>query len=93
MYWFYAAPGWGLVLWLLSMLLVTAGGWLVATHLFSLESRERVLVGLGIGLVSYLWIVNWIGRVLPALLDIPPRGAAGPGSGPGCGLPIPQALA
>ena len=65
MYWFYAAPGWGLVLWLLSMLLVTAGGWLVATHLFSLESRERVLVGLGIGLVSYLWIVNWIGRVLP----------------------------
>lgn len=65
MYWFYAAPGWGLIIWLLSMLLVAAGGWLVVTHLFTLESRERVLVGFGIGLVSYLWIVNWIGRLLP----------------------------
>jgi hypothetical protein len=65
MYWFYADPGWGLILWLLSMLLVAAGGWLLAAHLFSLEPWERALVGLGIGLVSYLWIVNWIGRVLP----------------------------
>ena len=65
MYWFYAAPGWGLILWLLSMLLVAAGGWLAVTHLFTLESRERVLAGFGIGLVSYLWIANWIGRLLP----------------------------
>lgn len=65
MYWFYTAPGWGLILWLLSMLLVTAGGWLLATHLFTLESRERLLVGLGIGLVTYLWTINWIGRVIP----------------------------
>jgi len=65
MYWFFSAPGWGLILWLLSMLLVLAGGWLVATHVFALEPRERVLVGFAIGLVCYLWLTNWIGRCLP----------------------------
>jgi len=65
MYWFFSAPGWGLILWLLSMLLVLAGGWLVTTHVFKLESRERLLAGLALGLVCYLWIVNGIGRILP----------------------------
>ncbi len=65
MYWFYSPPGWGLTLWLVSMLLVLVGGWLISTHVFNLEPRERVLSGFAIGLVSYLWLVNWIGRVLP----------------------------
>jgi len=64
MYWFFSAPGWGLILWLLSMLLVLAGGWLIATHVFALEPGERVLVGFAVGLVCYLWLINWIGRVL-----------------------------
>lgn len=67
MYWFYSAPGWGSILWLLSMLLILAGGWLLATHIFTLESRERVLAGFALGLVCYLWIVHWIGRFLPPL--------------------------
>lgn len=65
MYWFFSAPGWGFTLWLVSMLLVLVGGWLIATHVFALESRERVLVGLALGLVVYLSLTNWIGRVLP----------------------------
>jgi hypothetical protein len=65
MYWFASPPGWGLILWLVSMLLVLVGGWLISTHVFALEPGERVLAGFAIGLVSYLWLVNWIGRVLP----------------------------
>lgn len=65
MYWFFTAPGWGLILWLLSMLLIMAGGWLTASHVFTLEPRERVLAGFSIGLVCYLWLVNWVGRLLP----------------------------
>jgi hypothetical protein len=65
MYWLFTELGWGLGLWLLSMLLVLAGGWLVAARVFVLEARERVLVGFALGLVSYLWLVNWIGRLLP----------------------------
>ena len=29
------------------------------------SSGERVLAGFGLGLVAYIWIVNWIGRFLP----------------------------
>src|SRR5512138_3853663 len=65
MYWFFSGPGWGLVLWLACLLLVLVGGWLIATHAFALESRERVLCGLALGLVCYLAVSNWIGRVLP----------------------------
>ncbi|HEY5984609.1 MAG TPA: hypothetical protein VIU38_14180 [Anaerolineales bacterium] len=65
MYWFFSAPGWGLVLWLACLLLILVGGWLIATHAFALEPRERVLCGLAIGLVCYLTVSNWIGRVLP----------------------------
>ena len=63
MYWFFSPPGWGLMLWCLSLLLILLGGWLIATHVCSLESGERVLAGFGIGLVVYIWIVNWLGRV------------------------------
>ena len=65
MYWFYSEPGWGIGLWLLSLGLVAAGGWLLATHLFTLERHERVIAGFSTGLVLYLWTVNWVGRVLP----------------------------
>ncbi len=65
MYWFFSPPGWGLTLWFLSLLLILVGGWLLATHVASLESGERVLAGFALGLVAYIWIVNWIGRLLP----------------------------
>jgi hypothetical protein len=47
------------------MLLILIGGWLVATHAFTLDSGERLLAGFGLGLIGYIWIVNWIGRLLP----------------------------
>lgn len=65
MYWLYSEPGWGLVWWFASLLLVSAGGWLIATHWFKLEAHERGLAGLAIGLVSYLSLANWLGRLLP----------------------------
>ncbi|HET6845914.1 MAG TPA: hypothetical protein VFH29_03720, partial [Anaerolineales bacterium] len=65
MYWFISPPGWGLALWCLSMLLILLGGWLLATHVTSLDSGERVLAGFGLGLITYIWIVNWLGRILP----------------------------
>lgn len=65
MYWFFSPPGWGLVLWSLSMLLILVGGWLLVTHVFTLESRERLLAGFALGLVCYLWLVNWLGRLVP----------------------------
>lgn len=63
MYWFHAGPGLGILLWLTSLLLIVAGGWLMVTHAFDLEPRERLLAGAALGLVCYLWIVNWVGRV------------------------------
>src|SRR5512142_2118985 len=65
MYWFHSDPGWGLLFWPLSFALLVAGGWLIASHWFRLESRERVLAGAAIGLVCYLSLTNWLGRVLP----------------------------
>jgi hypothetical protein len=34
------------------------GGWLLATHGFTLRRNERLTIGFGIGLVSFLWIAN-----------------------------------
>jgi len=65
MYWFFSPPGWGLIVWLLSLLLIVVGGWLLVTHVASLDSGERLLAGAGLGLVVYIWIANWIGRILP----------------------------
>lgn len=65
MFWFYSAPGWDIFVWAASLLLVLAGGWLIASHWFRLEQRERLLAGLAIGLVCYLSFANWIGRLLP----------------------------
>lgn len=41
------------------------GGWLMARHAFRLAARERLLVGIALGLSAYLWFVNLLGRLLP----------------------------
>ena len=46
-------------------ILFTIGGWLIATHAFKLKSRERIVVGFGLGLVLTLWFSNLLGRWLP----------------------------
>jgi hypothetical protein len=44
--------------------LFTFGGWLLSTHAFKLKSRERVVVGFGLGLALTLWFSNLFGRWL-----------------------------
>lgn len=65
MYWLWADPIPGVLIWLLLMAIVIFGGWLITVSLFNLESYERVLVGFGVGLVIFLWLINWLGRWLP----------------------------
>ncbi len=55
--------------------LFTMGGWLLSTHAFKLRSRERVVVGFGLGLALTLWFSNLLGRWLPPQIAF--WGAAG----------------
>ncbi len=56
-------------------ILFTIGGWLIASHAFKLKSRERVIVGFGLGLALTLWLSNLLGRWLPPQIAF--WGAAG----------------
>ena len=64
MYWFRGSSLLSLLPWVISSLLWVIGGWLIATHAFRLERRERLLVGIGLGLSGYLWSVNALGHWL-----------------------------
>jgi hypothetical protein len=61
MYWFRESNIFGFIPWLLAALVFTIGGWLIATHAFNLEKKQRLLIGFGLGLVIYLWLVNLMG--------------------------------
>lgn len=67
MYWYRDGSALSLLPWLGVMLLVALGGWLIATHTFRLERRERLIVGLGLGVVLYTWLVNLFGHWLSPL--------------------------
>ncbi len=71
---------WGAVLWAAWL-----GGWLIATHAFRLEPRERLVAGLGLGLCDYLWLANVLGHWLDSRLAFSAAGllilAAGLGLG------------
>ena len=64
MYWFRGGSPLPILIWLLTFLVWWAGGWLMVTHAFRIERRARLVAGLGTGLVSYLWIANFLGRWL-----------------------------
>jgi hypothetical protein len=66
MYWFRDGNMLGLLLWLVITLGWWAGGWLIVNQLFRISSRERLVLGFGLGMVGYLWTVNLLGRWLPA---------------------------
>ena len=66
MYWFREGTLINILPWLLVSAMWLVGGWLVATHAFRLERRERLIVGMGLGLVPYLWFVNVLGHGIPA---------------------------
>ncbi len=64
MYWFRDGNALSLLPWLLALASVWLAGWLLATHAFRLASRERLIVGLGLGLVLYTWLANILGQFL-----------------------------
>lgn len=65
MYWFRNANPLGFAPFALALLLWTLGGWLIARHVFRLPARHRLLVGFGLGLVAYLWLLNLSGGKFP----------------------------
>lgn len=68
MYWFRDGSALSLLPWLAVMLMAALGGWLLATHLFRLDRRERLIAGLGLGLVLYTWLANLLGQHLAPTL-------------------------
>ncbi|KAA3646299.1 MAG: hypothetical protein DWQ07_08755 [Chloroflexi bacterium] len=78
MYWFRDTNFLALLPWLTITLVWWLGGWLLATHAFTLKRRERLLAGFGLGLLLYAWFVNILGRwlsadlayILPAMLVV-----------------------
>jgi hypothetical protein len=64
MYWFRDGNPLSLLPWLAAMALVWLAGWLLATHAFRLQARERLVVGLGLGVVLYSWLANLLGHWL-----------------------------
>ena len=64
MYWFRSASILNFVPWLLTAMLWSLGGWLIATHAFEIEKKERLVIGFGLGMVLYLWLVNLVGRFM-----------------------------
>ncbi len=76
MYWFRDAGFLSLLPWLVTLLVTWLGGWLLASHAFRLYARERLIAGLAIGLVGYVWLANFLGHwlapdltyILPAII-------------------------
>lgn len=66
MYWFREGSSLALLPWLAAFGLAWLGGWLLAGHSFNLNKNERVIVGLGLGIVLSAWLTNLFGRALPA---------------------------
>jgi len=64
MYWYRDGSPLSLLPWLAVFLLTWLGGWLLATHAFRLQARERLIVGLGLGLALYVWLANLFGHWL-----------------------------
>lgn len=84
MYWFRTGTAFSFIPWLVCGLLWGLGGWLLVGVLFNAERRERVLLGLGVGITLYLWMINLAARLftpdlaflLPAILVLAGGGLA-----------------
>ena len=68
MYWLRDSDLINIIPWLLSILMWSAGGYLLITHFFRLKKRESTILGFGFGLVLYLWICNIAGHFLTPTL-------------------------
>lgn len=73
MYWLRDSGLISSIIWLLSILMWSVGGYLLITHFFKLKKSESTILGFGFGLVLYLWICNILGHYLnPALTFLLP---------------------
>jgi hypothetical protein len=66
MYWLRTGNPLDFIPWLVTALFWAVGGWLLATHAFNLEQKERPMTGLALGLIGYTWFANLLGHWLPA---------------------------
>lgn len=60
-YWFRDANPLGILPFAMALFSWTLGGWLFSQHLFHLPVGHRLPVGFGLGLVTYLWLLNLLG--------------------------------
>jgi hypothetical protein len=65
MYWSRTGSLLEILLWLLMGSLWSVGGWLVAAQAFQLRSRERLLAGFALGLLSFITLSNLLAHILP----------------------------
>jgi hypothetical protein len=62
MYWVRTTPAAGFVALSIQLLLIALSGWILAKHAFKLPSRERIPIGLGLGLILYVFFSNLLGQ-------------------------------
>ena len=62
MYWFRDQSILFFIPWLFDALAWFIGGWLITTHAFKINVNKRLIVGFGLGLVFYLWLINLVGH-------------------------------
>ena len=65
MYWLRSSNPFALIPLVILFSLWWAGGWLIAAHIFKLRPRERLVSGLGIGLLLYIVLSNLLANLLP----------------------------
>jgi hypothetical protein len=65
MYWSRTGSLLEILLWLLMSGLWSLGGWLVAARAFQLRSRERLMAGFALGLLSFITLANLLAHLLP----------------------------
>jgi hypothetical protein len=65
MYWSRTGSLLELLLWLLMSGLWSLGGWFIAARAFQLRSRERLLAGFALGLLSFITLANLLAHLLP----------------------------
>lgn len=68
MYWVRGNNVVDIIPWFIAMLFCSLGGYLLASSIFYIKQREKPLVGFGLGIVLYLWLVNVVGHFLSPTL-------------------------
>jgi hypothetical protein len=65
MYWSRTGSIFEILLWLLMGGLWSLGGWLIVAQAFQLRSRERLMAGFAVGLLSFITLANLLAHILP----------------------------